>query len=142
MSAGYSARTLVQKLGIRKGDAIAIVDAPAGYEGTLGELPEDVKVSSAAKGELDFIQLFARTRERLEVELPRLKEKLRRDGMLWVSWPKRSSKLETDLDDSAVREVGLANGLVDVKVCAIDESWSALKFVRRSRDRRGSSIGA
>ena len=84
---------------------------------------------------MDLIHLFARDRATLERGFGGLKAVLKQDGMIWVSWPKRSSRLDTDLSDGVVREVGLENGLVDVKVCAIDESWSALKFVRRSEDR-------
>jgi hypothetical protein len=81
--------------------------------------------------------LFVAERTRLEKELPRMKASLRQGGMVWVSWPKKASSLQTDLSDVVVREVGLNNGLVDVKVCAIDDSWSALKFVRRLTDRDG-----
>ena len=132
----------MQKLGIKKGDSLAFVNAPDGYRGLLGKLPDGTTVIKGPKGELDLIQLFARDRATLEEELPGWKARLKQDGMIWVSWPKSSSKLSTDLGDGSVREVGLKNGLVDVKVCAIDESWSALKFVRRLKDRRASSIGA
>ena len=138
MSAGYSGRTLVQKLGIRQGDVLAFLNAPDDYESLFGELPDEVTIIREPKGELDFIQLFATERASLERELPRLKLRLKQDGMIWVSWPKASSRLQTDLSDRVVREVGLKNGLVDVKVCAVDESWSALKFVRRSKDREGN----
>ena len=84
---------------------------------------------------MDFVQLFATERASLEREFPGLKARLKPDGMIWVSWPKASSRRQTDLSDRVVREVGLKNGLVDVKVCAIDDSWSALKFVRRLKDR-------
>ena len=94
-----------------------------------------MKIASAPEGPLDFIQLFAASRAELEAEFPRMKQTLSQDGMLWVSWPKRSSKVETDLSDNVVREVGLDNGLVDVKVCAVDQTWSGLKFVRRLKDR-------
>jgi hypothetical protein len=136
MSAGYSGRPLAQKLGIRRGDVLALLNAPDDYDGTLGELPDEATVVRELKGKLDFIQMFATDRASLERKFPGLKAALRQDGMIWVSWPKGSSKMETDLSDRVVREVGLRNGLVDVKVCAIDKSWSALKFVRRSRDRR------
>ena len=87
-------------------------------------------------GSLDFIQLFCKTRSKLEGEFPRLKSALDVNGMLWISWPKRSSGVETDLSGNVVREIGLAHGLVDVKVAAVDETWSGLKFVYRLRDRR------
>jgi len=131
MSVEYSGKQLAQKLGIRKGDVLAFLNAPDDYPGLLGKLPDEVTITRELKGELDFIQLFATERANLERELPRLKTRLKHGGMIWVSWPKASSRQQTDLSDGAVREVGLKNGLVDVKVCAIDSSWSALKFVRR-----------
>jgi hypothetical protein len=135
VSAGYSGRPLAQKLGIKKGDAIAFANAPDGYDRLLGRLPEGAVVARELEGQLDFVQLFATERASLERELPRLKARLKPDGMIWLSWPKASSRRQTDLSDRVVREVGLKTGLVDVKVCAIDDSWSALKFVRRLKDR-------
>ena len=88
------------------------------------------------EGPLDFIHFFTRKREDLEEGFPRLKRELSQKGMLWVSWPKGSSRVETDLDENVVREVGLKNGLVDVKICAVDETWSGMKFVYRLRDRK------
>ncbi len=139
MSAGYSGKPLPQKLGIKQGDVLAFLNAPEDYGRTLGKLPVEVTVTRTLKAQLDFIQFFATDRADLERELPRLKEKLKQGGMIWVSWPKASSGLETDLTDGVVREAGLKNGLVDVKVCAVDDSWSALKFVRRLKDREGNS---
>ncbi len=135
VSAGHSGRPLVQKLGIKKGDVLALLNAPDDYDLLLGKLPEGAVVAREPEGRLDLVQLFVTERASLEREFPRLKVRLERDGMIWVSWPKASSRRRTDLSDSVVREVGLKNGLVDVKVCAIDDSWSALKFVRRRDDR-------
>ena len=137
MAAGYSARSLVDKLGIKPGWLVAIVDAPPGYDETLGSLPQGVTRSRALEGKIDFIQFFANEGQVLEREFPRLKDALSETGMLWVSWPKRSSRAPTDLDENRVREIGLANGLVDVKVAAVDETWSGLKFVYRLKDRTG-----
>jgi hypothetical protein len=139
MSAGYSGKTLAQKLGIRKGYTLAFLNAPDNYDRLLGELPDEVIVAVGVEMHLDFIQLFAMERASLERELPKLNARLKQDGMIWVSWPKGTSKLLTDLSDGVVREVGLKNGLVDVKVCAVDDSWSALKFVRRLKDRDDNS---
>lgn len=139
MSAGYSGTPLVQKLGIKEGFAIAILNAPDGYDSLLGPLPSRVTVARGLEGDLDFIQLFTTERADLVRELPKLKARTGQNGMIWVSWPKRTSKLQTDLGDDVVRKVGLDDGLVDVKVCAIDETWSALKFVRRLKD-RGSNL--
>jgi len=135
MSAGYSGKPLAQKLGIRKGDVLAFLNAPDDYDRLLGKLPDGVIVSRELEGQLDFIQFFATERASLEREFPRLKARLEQGGTIWVSWPKASSGLQTDLSDGVVREVGLKNGLVDVKVCAVDDSWSGLKFVRRVKDR-------
>jgi hypothetical protein len=138
MSAENSGKPLAQKLGIRKGAVLSFLNAPDNYDRLLGKLPDDVVLARGLKGQLDFIQLFATEKASLEREFPRLKARLKQDGMIWVSWPKPSSRLRADLSDSVVREVGLKNGLVDVKVCAVDDSWSALKFVRRLKDRDGS----
>ena len=135
MSAGYSKKPLAQKLGIKPGIRLAILDAPDYYESLLGSLPRDAVVGKELQGELDFIQLFARDRIGLEREFPRLKANLKGDGMIWIAWPKGSSKQETDLNEGVVREIGLKCHLVDVKICAVDVTWSALKFVRRKEDR-------
>ncbi|MDA4133544.1 MAG: hypothetical protein OK454_10555 [Thaumarchaeota archaeon] len=135
VSAGYSGKPLAQKLGIKKGDVLVFSNAPDGYDRLLGRLPDGAIVARELEGPLDFVQLFSTERSSLEKELRRLKARLKPDGMIWVSWLKASSRRQTDLSDRVVREVGLKSGLVDVKVCAIDDSWSALKFVRRLKDR-------
>ena len=135
MPAGYSKKSLVEKLGIKEGFAISIIGAPENYAGTLGKLPSRITQSNKIKGPLDFIQFFCSKRSRLEDNFPPLKEALSPSGMLWVSWPKGSSGAPTDLTENVVREIGLRNGLVDVKVCAVDETWSGLKFVYRIKDR-------
>ena len=132
---GYSNTPLIQQLGIKGAQRLIFLDAPDNYGETLGPLPDLADVATGLDGTLDFVQLFAVSRAELEAEFPRLVDALARDGMLWVSWPKPSSKVDTDLSDNVVREVGLANGLVDVKVCAVDHTWSGLKFVRRLKDR-------
>lgn len=135
MAAGYSKRSLVDKLGLKVGFKAIILNPPANYGDTLGELPAGVTLAEGLQGPLDFIQFFTRSRQELALEFPSLKGALAPAGMLWVSWPKRAAGVETDLDEKVVREVGLENGLVDVKVCAVDETWSGLKFVYRTRDR-------
>jgi hypothetical protein len=134
--AGYSKRSLVDKLGIKPGQRIVIVGAPADYAKTLGELPPDVTLAKRIQGEHDFLHFFSKSRHELEQKFPALKTGLVSNGALWISWPKGSSGVATDLNENAVREIGLANGLVDVKVCAVDETWSGLKFVYRVKDRR------
>lgn len=135
MNAGYSGTPLISKLGIKPGFRLAFVQAPDGYEALLGPLPAGI-TQLDVQAPLDFIQLFVTTRAELEVHFLRLKEALAANGMLWVSWPKRTARMPTDLDENVVREIGLAHGLVDVKVIAVDATWSGLKFVYRLRDRR------
>ncbi len=111
-------------------------DEPANYWDLISPLPQGVAVRSVAKKEsLDFIHLFVSERKKFEKEFLKLKPELKKDGMLWVSWPKKSSKVLSDLDENFIRDFGLAKGLVDVKVCAVDEIWSGLKFMYRVKDR-------
>jgi hypothetical protein len=135
MTAGYSGTPLIKKLGIKAGAKIAILNAPEGYDVTLGDLPDDVEKTAALGQPLDFIQFFTRDRCELEPEVPALKKARHKNGMLWISWPKASAKLKTDLTENIIRDIGLANKLVDVKVCAVDAVWSGLKFVYRLEDR-------
>jgi hypothetical protein len=134
--AGYSGKPLVAKLGIRERSRLAILNAPRGYERTLGRLPKQVVQRSRAAGPLDFIQFFASERRELERKFSVLERALAPAGALWISWPKKASGVPTDLTEDTIRGIGLAHGLVDVKVCAVDGVWSGLKFVRRLRDRR------
>ncbi|MGH2619026.1 MAG: DUF3052 family protein [Anaerolineales bacterium] len=136
--AGYSTRTLPAKLGLKSGDRVTILYAPEGYQATLGELPPQVKILTGRASQLDFIQLFARSRTDLEQDFAKAAARLKPDGMLWISWPKQSSPLAGELNENIVREVGLSVGLVDVKVAAIDDDWSGLKFVYRLKDRSSS----
>lgn len=134
--AGYSKQTLVQKLGIKEGHRLSLLNAPDGYLELLGQLPDRVRVCDSLVGTFDFIQFFTADRAELSQMFPRLREALARTGMLWVSWPKKSARVPTDLTEDVIREIGLNNGLVDVKVAAVDETWSGLKFVYRLRDRQ------
>ena len=136
MTAGYSGRSLVDKLGIKPGMRVAILGAPSGFRATLGTLPDGVSVTGTPRGALPFIHFFTKQRSRLEQRFPAMERALAQDGALWVSWPKKSSGVATDLTEDVVRAVALAGGLVDVKVCAVDEVWSGLKLVRRRKDRR------
>ena len=136
MSAGYSGTPLVKKLGIKAGYRIAILNAPENYAETLGTLPEDVTLMDWLGESLDFIHFFTKDRAELEQEFPALKAALAMDGMLWVSWPKRAAKVPTNMTEDVVREIALANGLVDVKIAAIDAVWSGLKLVYRVKDRK------
>lgn len=135
MSEGYSKRSLVAKLGIKSGARVAILNAPDGYGVTLGALPDGVTPHVSLDGMYDLIQAFTPRRANLEAEFPHLKAALVPNGVLWLSWLKGASKRETDLNENIVREIGLHNGLVDVKVIAVDKDWSGLKFVYRLKDR-------
>lgn len=129
--AGYSSRSLVDKLGIKPGTRIAIVNAPRGYRGTLGVLPAGVSIASSVRGRFPFIHFFARSRAQLQKRLRVLLRALEPNGTLWISWPKKASGLKTDMTEDVVRDVALPVGLVDVKVVAVDEVWSGLKLVWR-----------
>jgi hypothetical protein len=130
---------LVRKLGIKPGARVALIAAPEGFEAVLGELPDGVALASRLRGPFDVIITFYVHRAKLEQRLPALRSALDQDGGLWLAWPKRSSGVETDLGDGVVRELGLAAGLVDNKVCAIDATWSGLRFVYRLEDRGAST---
>jgi hypothetical protein len=131
--AGYSGTPLVKKLGIKPGAHLALIGAPPGL--VLGDLPPDVSVRTQLRGRLDVIVFFCNRRAKLVQRFPRLRDALDFAGGLWIAWPKRSSGVSTDLSEGVVRELGLAAGLVDNKVCAIDETWSGLRFVYRLSDR-------
>jgi hypothetical protein len=127
--AGYSGKPLVQKLGIKPGFRIFVDGAPLAYGNVVGGLPPEVKLATRLNPPLDMVHLFATEAAALRKKLPACRDAIAPDGMAWVSWPKKSSCVATDLTDHVVRETGLALGLVDIKVCAIDETWSGLKFV-------------
>jgi DUF3052 family protein len=129
--AGYSRRALAEKLGIKAGMRIVALGAPPTYVSLLGVLPEGATLHSRLPATASFIHQFARRRDDLASAFAEVVRSLTDDGILWISWPKRASGVETDLDENVIREFGLAEGLVDVKVCAVDDVWSGLKFVRR-----------
>lgn len=131
---GYSGTPLVDKLGLKPGMRVHFAEPPRDYFKTLGRTPTIV-LMTRLKGTLDFIQYFTTAKQELDTKFPQLVQALATDGMLWVSWPKKASGVETDLTEDVIRGIGLANGLVDVKVCAVDDTWSGLKFVRRVADR-------
>lgn len=133
--AGYSGTPLPRKLGIAEGHRVAFAGAPSEFGRALGPLPDGVAVRARVRGPLDVIVAFFTRRAELERRYPRLVTALEPDGGLWVAWPKGSSGVATDLAEDVVREVAIANGMVDNKVCAIDEVWSGLRLVYRLRDR-------
>lgn len=135
--AGYSQTPLAKKLGIKAGSHLGFVNAPKGFKKDLSPLPKDVKISVGQLPKpLDLIILFTDSSRTLKVEFPILAEKLSVNGMLWIAWPKKSSGVPTDMSFDIVQQTGLQAGLVDVKICAVDEIWSALKFVYRLKDRK------
>jgi len=143
---GYSGTPLAQKLGLKPGARLRLLRAPEDFALTLGALPDAVTIVSAAKsaGPFDVIVAFVRTRAELSKCLPRLRLTLHASGGLWIAWPKKSrnqsTSIVTDLSETQVRELGLATGLVDNKVCAIDEVWSGLRFVVRLADRANHPV--
>jgi hypothetical protein len=135
-AAGYSGTPLPRKLGIKPEARVALIGAPEGFDATLGALPDGVAVRRRAGGQpLDVIVAFFSRRSMLERRLPALSAALDPAGGLWIAWPKRASGVPTDVTEDVVRTLGLAAGLVDNKVCAIDHVWSGLRLVYRLRDR-------
>ena len=135
MTAGYSKRSLVDKLGIKSGMRVALIHVPAGYLDLLDGLPADVRPRDTANEPCDFIHAFYTEADTLAAEFAGLKAALAQSGMMWISWPKGASGVATTLNENVVRAIGLECGLVDVKVAAIDATWSGLKFVYRLKDR-------
>ncbi len=133
--AGYSGTPLAKKLGIRELSRVALVGAPTGFAAELEPLPAGVRFLGARADDLDVIVYFTRRRAELERRFPTLAGKLEPAGGLWVAWPKKASGVPTDLTEDVLREVGLPHGLVDNKVCAVDEVWSGLRFVIRKENR-------
>ncbi|HZR86374.1 MAG TPA: DUF3052 domain-containing protein [Bradyrhizobium sp.] len=134
--AGYSGKPLAQKLGIKPGFCIFVSGAPASYADIVGALPEGATLAARLKAPLDMVHLFATRSGGLAAALKRYRAAIAPHGMVWVSWPKKASGVATDLSDLVVRATALPLGLVDVKVCAIDATWSGLKFVI-PKDQRG-----
>lgn len=131
IKAGYSGTPLVSKLGIKPGSAVLVLDAPDGYRGLLHDLPEHVRFVRTASPSTDLVHTFCTRNAQMAKTLVSLRRKLPPVAVIWVSWPKKSSRVETDITEDTVRKAALPLGLVDVKVCAIDDVWSGLKLVVR-----------
>jgi hypothetical protein len=129
--AGYSGTPLPQKLGIKEGMRIITLNAPEHYRTLLEKLPDDVEFSNKRQAEAQFIHFFVTRRSVLEKELVRLRKTLASDGILWISWPKKSADVKSEVTEDMIRQVALPLGLVDVKVCAVDKTWSGLKLMIR-----------
>jgi hypothetical protein len=135
--AGYSGTPLARKLGIAEGTVVVTVGAPGNYLDLIARLPAGARVTNRTSGKPAFVHLFTTSRAELDQHLRRLRKLLVQDGVVWVSWPKKASGVPTDITEDTIRAVALPLGFVDIKVCAVDETWSALKLVirRELRDR-------
>jgi len=133
--AGYSGTPLAKKLGIKAENRVWAPGAPRGYKKLISPLPAGVKLASRAGHEFDVIHFFTKSRRELAATLPGLIPRIKRDGAIWVSWPKQASKVETDVSEDLIRTLALPLRLVDVKVCAVDQTWSGLKLVIRKQHR-------
>lgn len=134
--AGYSGTALVKKLGIKEGSKIFLVGAPRDYRKLVAPLPDGVVVVARMSGAIDLAHIFSVRRSHLHKTLRACLAKLKQDGIIWVSWPKQASKVSTDINEDTIREIALPLGLVDIKVCAVDEVWSGLKLVIRKENRK------
>jgi hypothetical protein len=134
--AGYSGKPLFEKLGLKSGQRAFVSNAPLDYQAELEPLEKSIHLKDRLKGPLDFIHFFTASKTDLQQRLPKLKQELDYAGCVWISWPKKTSGVPTDLTENVVRDLALACGLVDVKVCAVDEIWSGLKLVYRLKDRK------
>jgi len=138
--AGYSGTPLAKKLGIKGGCNIFLSDAPSNYLELLGPLPEGVKMVSQIASDTDIVHIFSSDKRLLSKTLVDCLKKMRSDGAVWISWPKKSSKVPTDITEDTIREVALPLGLVDIKVCAVNEVWSGLKLVIRKKNRSNKAL--
>jgi hypothetical protein len=137
--AGYSGTPLVQKLGIKAGATVTLIGPPANYRKLLGKIPAGVKFSKKASHGMEFGHLFTKSRSDLDAILKELRGKIADSGTLWISWPKKSSGVATDITEDVIRAVALPRGFVDVKVCAVDETWSGLKLMIRRGNRKSKT---
>jgi hypothetical protein len=131
--AGYSGTPLARKLGIKENYSIKLVNAPEYYFNLFSDFPK--QVITTAKRDIDFIHYFSKDKATLAKDIVALRKQLAQDGMIWISWYKKTAKIPTDITEDAIREVAFKNKLVDIKVCAVDELWSGLKLVIPVKDR-------
>jgi hypothetical protein len=137
--AGYSGTPLAKKLGVKPGSTVFVDGAPMAYEQLLAPMPAGVNVRSAVDSSTDIVHLFSTSKAKLANALKRALQHLRPDAALWISWPKKASKVPTDITEDTVRDLAFPLGLVDIKVCAVDDVWSGLKLVIRKENRPGNS---
>ena len=134
--AGYSGTPLAKKLGIKAGSEVVVVEGPSGYRKLLEPLPDGVKFATRLSATSDLVHVFATRKAELAKALKAFRAALRADAAVWVSWPKKSAKVATDITEDTIRELALPLGFVDIKVCAVDETWSGLKLVVRKELRK------
>jgi hypothetical protein len=134
-SAGYSGKSLSSKLGIKEGNKISVINAPQNYFSLLGDLSA-VNIFESLRGTFDLIHIFCTDAGDVKKKIEQAKNHIPSNGVIWISWMKQSSGIKSGLNENIIRNIGLESGLVDVKVCAVDERWSALKFVFRLKDRK------
>lgn len=132
---GYSGTPLAKKLGIKNGFHIRLINAPENYPMLFTDLPTELYFENEAAAKIDFIHLFTKSKDEYTALLPLLKECIKSNGVIWVSWPKKASKVPTDITEDIIRNFALQTGLVDIKVCAVDDIWSGLKLVIPVKDR-------
>lgn len=135
MPHGYSGTPLVKKLGIKENFRVRFINEPDHYVDLLGEIPNGVTILKRKSKDIDFIHLFAKDVKTFEKSFLKIKDEIKKDGMIWVSWYKKASKIPTDMSENVIRNTALSFGLVDVKVCAVDAQWSGLKIVWRKENR-------
>lgn len=138
MSVGYSGTPLYKKLGIDESSVVVLIQAPENYQSLLGEVPTGAKFGTRLSKNVTLVHLFVTRREDLDAQLSKIRNKLHDDVVLWVSWPKKASKVETTVTEDTIRELALPLGFVDIKVCAVSEIWSGLKLVVRKELRKSS----
>lgn len=135
MAAGYSSNPLYKKLGLKEAQVVRFINAPEHYPQLIGNIYDTLSIKAKTKDGFDFIHLFTNKTAELQKQLPILKDAIKKDGSIWVSWYKKASGKPTEITENAIRDYALSIGLVDVKVCAVDEEWSGLKLVFRLKDR-------
>jgi hypothetical protein len=128
-NSGYSGTPLAKKLGINDRSRICVINEPDHYYSLFADMPPDVDIIHNLVPGIDIIHYFVTEAEKLNTDIVELKKSIQQKGMIWISWPKKSAKVSTDITEDVIREIALRNGLVDVKVCAIDNIWSGLKLV-------------
>ena len=137
--AGYSGTPLPQKLGIKPGLTVVAINPPANYRRLLGQIPDSITFSERLKSGSSFVHLFTSRRSEMQKKMSILRDKISDNGAIWVSWPKKSSGIATDVTEDVIREIALPLGFVDIKVCAVDEIWSGLKLMIRRENRKSKN---